>query len=94
MLTTKEFCVCAAVRLDDGRIVRGHRHDDCIQTVLKWKDAGQDVGSIHQEQQGFVTSTGRFVGREEAMILQQACGATTPTGHPLRGSILTSEDLY
>lgn len=90
----REFCICAAVRLDDGRVIRGHRHDDCIQTALKWKSAGQDIGRIYQEQQGFVTSRGRFVGRQEAMQLQRAISDKAPAGHLLTGDVLISEDLY
>lgn len=26
----REICLCAAILLDDGRIIRGHRHDDCL----------------------------------------------------------------
>jgi len=87
----KEVCVCAAIRLDDGRIIRGHRHDDCIHTAAKWRAAGQDVGTLHMGQQGFLTSRGRFVDRREAYALQVAAGLTPdrPGAH-----ILTSEDLY
>src|SRR3990167_8567278 len=42
-LDAHEVCICAAIRLEDGRIIRGHRHDDCIQTALKWRAAGQDI---------------------------------------------------
>lgn len=86
-----EVCLCAAHRLDDGRIVRGHRHDDCIQTILKWRGAGQDVGKVRMEQQGFLTSRGRFVDRKEGYALQVAAGL-------LKGRqgvhVLMSEDLY
>ncbi|MES2111224.1 MAG: hypothetical protein V4577_20890, partial [Bacteroidota bacterium] len=91
-----EFCICAAIRLADGRVIRGHRHDDCVQTALKWKAAGQEIGHLVSEQQGFVTSRNRFVGREEAMRLQKALGARSmysPDGN-LHGDILFSEDLY
>jgi hypothetical protein len=82
----REFCICAAIQLADGRIIRGHRHDDCIQTAIKWK--AQAFG----HQQGFMTSHNRFVGREEAMQLQLASGIESANGY--RGGILFSEDLY
>jgi hypothetical protein len=87
--THPEVCICAAIQLTDGRIFRGHRHDDCIQTALKQK--GEPV-EPRLAQQGFMTSRNRFVGREEAMRLQVAAGIESRDGY--RGDILFSEDLY
>lgn len=81
-----EVCICAAIQLADGRVIRGHRHDDCIQTALKW-----DADPAYAVQ-GFVTSCNRFVGRREGMALQKAAGIQSVTGY--RGDILFSEDLY
>lgn len=89
-----EVCICAALRLDDGRVIRGHRHDDCIHTARKREKAGQEIGPIRQEAQGFVTSHGRFVGREEGAELQNAAGiVSADTGLPIKGELF-SEDLY
>lgn len=85
-----EICICAAIKLDDGRIIRGHRHDDCIQTVLKWKEAGQDIRRPSLDDQGFFTSYERFVDRKEALKLQREAGRN----RCIIGSVLTSEDLY
>jgi hypothetical protein len=87
----REVCICSALRLDDGRIIRGHRHDDCVQTALKWREAGQDIGKVRQEAQGFVTSTNRFVDRSEAYALQVAAGLFKERNGV---QILMSEDLY
>ena len=91
-----EVCLCAAIRLDDGRIIRGHRHDDCIQTALKWKKAGQEIGQALSKNQGFLTTRGRFVDRREGAALQSAAGIpSAQTGQPLcDGVALFSEDLY
>ncbi len=89
-ISDSEICICAAIILDDGRIIRGHRHDDCIQTASKWKKAGQDIGKLSMEQQGFYTSKERFVDREEGLRIQRAAGRNLE----ILGSVLTSEDLY
>lgn len=81
-----EICICAAIQLTDGRIIRGHRHDDCIQTALKWKV------ELPKHTQGFMTSFNRFVDRREGMRLQKAAGLNSAHGY--RGDILFSEDLY
>jgi hypothetical protein len=88
-----EICICAAVLLKDGRIIRGHRHSDALQLMWTWETAGQVV---ELQEQGFMTSTNRFVGRKEAMELQKAAGAKSCYSHDgvLRGDILFSEDLY
>lgn len=84
----QEICICAALQLIDGRVIRGHRHDDCIQTATKWRDAGQ---VIEHGEQGFVTSRNRFVGRAEAYELQVAAGLFQDRPG---ARILMSEDLY
>lgn len=81
-----EICICAAIQLADGRIIRGHRHDDCIQTAIKWQ------AEPRAAQQGFVTSRNRFVDRHEGMRLQNAAGIESVNGY--RGEVLFSEDLY
>lgn len=62
-----EIVICAAVRASNGKIVRGHRHNDAIRAL-------QAMDGYHGEQplgddQGFVTSTNRFVNRREAYRL-------------------------
>lgn len=91
-----EVCICAALLLDDGRVIRGHRHDDCIGTYAKWRNAGQDIPPMtRQEQQGFVTSRGRFVDRTEgARLMRAACHYSQHTGLPFQHDLLFSEDLY
>ena len=83
-----EICVCAAIRTRDGTIIRGHRHDDCIQTAFKMKL--KPLSAV--DSQGFITSQNRFVDRREGMRLQNAAGIPSATGY--RGEILFSEDLY
>lgn len=90
-----EVCVCAAIVLDDGRIIRGHRHDDCCLTAIRWKDAGQDVGYLRQDMQGFLTSRGRFVDRKEgAALMRRVHWKSAYTQRQFEADILFSEDLY
>lgn len=85
-----EVCICAALLLDNGRIIRGHRHDDCMHYLHK---SGHQ-GRVTQEMQGFVTSRNRWVSREEGARLQNAAGVVSAmTQQPISG-ILFSEDLY
>lgn len=86
-----EFCICAAVLMPDGYIVRGHRHSDAMQTA----------GGIPRYEkmrgmpQGFVTSLGRFVDREEGARLQIAAGIeSADKAQPYLNGELYSEDLY
>lgn len=89
-----EIVICAAVRMNDGYIVHGHRHSDAIQTarqIPKYKDSygwGQN--------QGFVTSMNRYVDRIEGARIQKAAGIASKMpedGAYLHGE-LYSEDLY
>lgn len=89
-----ETCICAAVRLDDGRIFYGHRHHNAMASA---REHGHDA-LVAQRMQGFVTTRGRFVDREEGMRLQLAAGIPTADPHRVgryvEGGKLFSEDLY
>lgn len=92
-----EVCICAAWKTKEGPILRGHRHDDCVQTAIKMSLTPRRGA----ESQGFITSANRFVDRYEAMALQKAAGIPSADlirkGYgdtALRGEILFSEDLY
>jgi hypothetical protein len=97
-----EICICAAIQMPDGYVIRGHRHDDCYLNLFglrKRDDPSQPrytKAEGHAAIQGFVTSWNRFVGREEAMTLQRIAGAGSAYSHDgkLHGKILFSEDLY
>jgi hypothetical protein len=96
-----EICICAAIRLPDGRVIRGHRHCHCIQTALDmvmW-NGGVNPGTHHWSDdmghdQGFVTSRNRYVGREQALQLQLAAGIKSACSSGYRARELFSEDLY
>jgi len=94
-----EHVTCAAVWIDDGVphvhqsvptgvVIGGWRHPNCIDTVaaVEWPHGEVRVA---QKDQGFLTSRGRFVGREEAAKLAWAAGQTFR-----ELTSLTSEDLY
>jgi len=113
-MAPREICICAALQMPDGYIVRGHRHDNCFYTALNLRTYAQRHGrlihvqdleprysseQIRAAEQGFVTSTGRFVGRKEGMALMQATQQSSArTGVPFAeraaGDLLFSEDLY
>ena len=65
--TPPEIIICAAVRASDGKVVRSYRHNDAIRTLQAM--VGYDGEQPHGENQGFVTSTDRFVDRREAYRL-------------------------
>lgn len=92
----KEKVICAAVRMPDGYIVIGHRHNFALRTareipryanIEKWP-CGDD--------QGFVTSTGRYVTRKEGYEIQKAAGikSVLPEKEAYLNGELYSEDLY
>lgn len=90
----KEFCICAAIKMPDGEVIHGHRHNHCYDVVRARK--GVNRQDILDADQGFVTSTGRFVGRREAMNIQKDSGRPSHYGKDGKyvGEELFSEDLY
>lgn len=86
----KEVCICAAIKTKDGQIIRGHRHGDCIQTMIRMKIEDK----VRWADQGFITSKNRFVSREDGRILQDKAGIKSVDKDGYRGKTLFSEDLY
>lgn len=96
VFASKEIVICAAIRMPDGYIVRGHRHADAIATargIPRYKDA------LHPQfnDQGFVTSLNRYINRTEGCEIQRAAGVESVCKNPndkYLGGELYSEDLY
>lgn len=89
----KEICICSAILMPDGYIIRGHRHDSCFWVANRMPRYKDDV-SHDDVVQGFVTSKNRFVGRREALILQMTAGIASAAPGGYRGDELFSEDMY
>ena len=91
-----EVCICAAIRLPDGRVIRGHWHHNCFAAISELATVDASIPSRQERfEQGFVTSRNRFVDRKEGLALQLAAGI--PSADPVRkgyGNQLFSEDLY
>lgn len=87
----KEICICAAVITSCGRIIRGHRHRDCFESIAR---KGMKISKDFNAQ-GFITSKNRYVDREEGFILQINAGvkSANPEGYNSL-HLLFSEDLY
>lgn len=103
-----EIILCAAIWYQDlatairrptninkGLVVLGHRHPDCISTVLclsgKRTVEISDDG-VGKTIQGFITNTNRFVDREEAAII--ALNSKQISKLNYSNVTLYSEDLY
>lgn len=87
----KEICICAAVKTKCGKIIRGHRHSDCMEAIIR---RGFDMIKMADDGQGFITSKNRFVTRLEGRKLQNAAGIPSADKDGYRGDLLFSEDLY
>ena len=91
----KEYILCAALKRKEPKeqmigypndlayIEIGLRHFDI-------RDRFPGEVSMKMDDQGFLTSHGRFVSRKEAEKIAKECGQVTN----MIGGVLTSEDLY
>lgn len=88
-----EVCLCAAIQMPDGYIVRGHRHNDCIRTI---GGIVRYMATKHGDcVQGFLTSRGRFTNRVDGANLQINAGIESKCeDYPYLNGELYSEDLY
>lgn len=81
---SKEYIISAAIHyskncglvpfhsvygISDGVVITGFRHPLCIQAAIPWINKGYKEIS-----QGFITSLGRYVSREEAAKLAYESG--------------------
>ena len=87
-----EYILCAAISLTlkEGNapvVLAGYRHDDCFSSAIQ---LGY-VGHIDSDEQGFLTSKGRFVGREEAKLIAKRAGQLKTDSVYKK---LISEDIY
>lgn len=81
----KERIVKAAVR-KNGQVYTGKRHHEILNNI-------KPFGALKGSEQGFVTSTGRFVGREEARRIALDCGQVRK--EDLRtNNLIFSEELW
>ena len=93
MSAVKERCLCAAIMLPNGVVVEGRRHSDCL---ISMRESGVHRLDIINSTQGFMTSEGRFVNRQQAMEIQKVSGLPSAFSKDgsYRGTDLFSEDLY
>ena len=93
-----------------GLVFSGWRHADCFTTMMAWAERltpeeREEIGveQLAGRHQGFLTSTGRFVLRDEAWKIAHSAGQISwrPPEDPLfcrstetKPPWLTSEDLY
>ena len=98
----KEFIVCSVVKYD-GHNVCGLRHSDCYETIMKITgkkfEGIKEHVTLNNMDNGFLTSKGRFVTRNEAWIIaesnnQIAIGYEASKSENDKDNILISENLY
>ena len=77
-----------------GTVIKGHRHADIIHTVyllIGKRTCTNGADCIGEFEQGFVTNKGRFVDRQEAMLIARAADQVISD---TQSDQLYSEDLY
>lgn len=78
----------AAIRLGNGKVYKGFRHSEAIKKAAK---ANESVMAIRHATQGFITTSGYFVGRKDAMLIAKESGQI-PETH--KDPTLYSEDIF
>ena len=104
----KEYILCSAIHYDDGVInsrrrtrnypetgivICGYKHPDIIG-ILPTNNKMRNDGKIYTCTQGFLTSLGRFVNREEAYLIAKNQNQLLENSNFKNKTILYSEDLY
>jgi hypothetical protein len=88
---SRERIYSSALRLKDGRIVYCHRHGDGFKNVTL---LGDECGFHADADQGFMTTGGRFVDRQEAAKIATAAGQLIVAELKRRGSPIPPHTLY
>ena len=76
---SKEYILCAAIHyrngkiyteqpknIHDGIIISGHRHNNCIMTLMQLIGDRFEADRLERNHFGFITSHNRYVNRSEA----------------------------
>jgi len=79
---------CAAIKMDGGKIIEGDSHGNIIRYIHV--ELNRDM-RVTTKMQGFVTESGEFVDRKEALKIAQAAGQIIHKHNPK--DVLLSEDL-
>lgn len=93
MLQNKEYILCAAIkRITPRECTPYHNNDICtIELGYRHHDIFQRFPgevSKHPDDQGFYTSKGRFVCREEAMFIAWSAGQVTNEQAIMGGTLM------
>lgn len=91
---SKEYILCAALKRKAPKLIALPNDLPKIEIGLRHfdiRDRFPGEVSMKMDDQGFLTSKGRFVSRKEAEKIARECGQVTGN---LIGGELTSEDLY
>lgn len=86
----KERIVHAAVKTVTGYVVIGKCHGDCFYSA---KGMGLEMSS-KSDDQGFVTSKGRYVNRKKAAQIAKRAKQLDPNETRRKVSHLLSEDIW
>ena len=91
----KEYILCSAIKYN-GIVICGHRHNDCYKILTDLLLKFTKIDLPKREDQGFLTSTNRFVDRKEAFLIanenkQIIYGSDSMD---VENQILISENLY
>lgn len=93
----KEIILCAAIMFRDTMIC-GHRHGDCYVILKNLLSKYISIDNLpDREEQGFLTSFGRYVDRKEAWKIAKANNQIQFGGgasNDNEDTILISENLY
>jgi len=90
-----EMILCAAIKIGDLvlSVPRPGRHHTIIHAWFAL--TYQQMGKRDDEEQGFLTTKGRFVGRKEAWIIAAEAGQVTrPAGGDGPDTGITSESMW
>lgn len=99
-MNKNEYIICSAIKFIDSNnkdcIICGRRHSDCYRTIKYLNETLYSLLTDENTNQGFMTSTGRFVNRSEAYEIAKREEQFYMPELSINEStkILTSEDLF
>lgn len=92
-----DWIVCAAIKLGDGIFAVAQppgRHNHILQHLGLNRHAAQGPVTVPESHQGFLTSSGRFVEREEAGKIALAAGQVKIGVLSSQNKKLYTEDMW
>jgi hypothetical protein len=91
---SKTLYISLPKNISSGLVIQGRRHSDCLAMYINFCSAHADPIDAMNNVDGFITSSNKFLTREQAWVVAKEAGQLFDWALGLDEGSLISEHLY